>query len=128
MVAVVRRNSGDGQAQKGRSCGVCTQCCTQLEIESKPGYTTRLDNAEDIAKPAGQTCRFLGPEGCSIYEARPLLCRQFACDWLLGEKNFGPNDSPMHTGRIGVRGVTLHFQWDGQGSRRNPNQDTDRDY
>jgi hypothetical protein len=38
-----------------------------------------------------------------------LLCRQFACDWLLGGKIFGPEDSPIKTGRIGVRGVTLHF-------------------
>jgi hypothetical protein len=105
----VRRTSGDGEPQKGRSCGTCTLCCTQLEIESKPGYSTRLDTAEDIAKPAGKACSYLTAQGCSIYEARPLVCRQFACDWLLGEKKFGPQDSPMNTGRIGVRGVTLHF-------------------
>lgn len=106
----MRRTSGDGVPQKGRSCGSCTLCCTQLEIESKPGFSTRLDNAEDIAKPAGKACAYLTGRGCSIYEVRPLVCRQFACDWLLGEKKFGPEDSPMNTGRIGVRGVTLHFQ------------------
>lgn len=105
----MKRTSGDGLAQKGRSCDACTLCCTQLEIESKPGYSTRLDTAEDIAKPAGRACRYLTSEGCGIYEVRPLVCRQFACDWLLGEKNFGPSDSPLNTGRIGVRGVTLHF-------------------
>ena len=120
MVAVVRRNSGGGLPQKGRSCGSCTLCCTQLEIESEPGYSTRLDTAEDIAKPAGKACRYLQPDGCSIYEARPLVCRHFACDWLLGQKNFGAEDSPQQTGRIGVRGVTLHFHMEKEGPKGSP--------
>ncbi|MCX6127945.1 MAG: YkgJ family cysteine cluster protein [Proteobacteria bacterium] len=110
MATKIKRNTGDGIPQKGRTCGACSLCCTQLEIESKPGFTTRLDNAEDLAKPAGRMCAYLGPKGCTIYEHRPLVCRQFACDWLLGEKKFGPEDSPLETGRLGVRGVTLHFQ------------------
>ena len=109
MSGIKRRNSGNGQAQKGRVCGSCTICCTQLVIESEPGYSTRLDTAEDIARAAGQDCRYLGAQGCTIYEVRPLLCRQFACDWLLAGKGFGPDDSPLLTGKVGVRGVTLHF-------------------
>ncbi len=104
-----QRTTGEGQPRKGRSCGACTQCCIRLEIESKPGYSTRLDTGEDLAKDAGVPCVYLGPRGCSIYEVRPAVCRQFACDWVLGEKNFAATDSPLETGIIGVRGVNLHF-------------------
>ncbi len=90
--------------QRKRSCASCNLCCTHLEIESKPGYSTRLDTGEDVAKPAKAPCRFLGPNGCSIYEVRPLVCREFRCDWLLAVKGFGPLDSPDRTGVMGVRG------------------------
>jgi Fe-S-cluster containining protein len=87
-----------------RNCDSCNLCCFYLEIESKPGYSTRLDTGEDIAKPARSACRFLNDQGCSIYESRPLVCRQFRCDWLLGAKGFGPEDSPNRSGIMGVRG------------------------
>ena len=103
------KTTGDGRPRKGRSCGACTECCIRLEIESKPGFSTRLDTGEDIAKPAGVPCVYLGDAGCSIYAVRPAVCRQFACDWVLGEKNFAASDSPLETGILGVRGVTLHF-------------------
>ncbi|MFY7929993.1 MAG: YkgJ family cysteine cluster protein [Oligoflexus sp.] len=109
MSGIPRRNTGDGLAKKGRSCGTCTLCCTYLEIESKPGFSTRLDTGEDLAKPSGISCPYLGPRGCTIYDARPLVCRQFACDWLMGQKGFGPEDSPLRTGVIGVRGVNWHY-------------------
>jgi len=87
-----------------RSCATCNYCCVYLEIESKPGFSTRFDTGEDLAKPANQRCSYLGEQGCTIYEARPMVCRQFSCDWLLGVKGFGPADSPVASGVLGVRG------------------------
>lgn len=88
-----------------RSCSRCNYCCIHLEIESKPGYSTRLDTGEDIAKPAKQRCAYLAAGGCTIYDVRPLVCRQFRCDWLLGVKGFGDGDIPIDSGILGVRGV-----------------------
>lgn len=88
-----------------RHCSQCNFCCIYLEIESKPGYSTRLDTGEDIAKPAKKRCQYLGKDGCTIYEARPLVCREFRCDWLLGVKGFGDDDSPDQSGVLGVRGT-----------------------
>ncbi len=92
------------QGSTKRSCATCNYCCVYLEIESKPGYSTRIDTSEDLAKPANQACGYLGDSGCMIYEVRPLVCRQFRCDWLLGVKGFGPDDSPVLTGVLGIRG------------------------
>jgi hypothetical protein len=105
-----RRSTKTTGAKSGRTCGSCALCCTHLEIESEPGYSTLLSNGLDIAKPKGQKCRFLGPGGCTVYEVRPLVCREFACDWLLGDKNFKDSDYPLATRIIGVRGVNWHFE------------------
>lgn len=53
----------------GRTCGDCTACCTVMAID-KP----------DIQKQAGVTCRHCRG-GCTIYETRPGLCRDFHCGW-----------------------------------------------
>lgn len=90
-----------------RTCGSCTLCCTYLEIESRPGYSTRVDNGEDLARPAGTPCPYLGQSGCAIYLVRPPVCRQFLCDWLEGRKGYNHGDSPLKTGTIGVRGTTV---------------------
>ncbi|MEI8027105.1 MAG: YkgJ family cysteine cluster protein [Pseudomonadota bacterium] len=105
-----RRTTKGASARPGRSCGSCTLCCTHLDIESEPGFSTLLSDGVDIAKPKGQKCRFLGPGGCTVYEVRPLVCREFACDWLLGDKNFKESDHPLKSRIIGVRGVNWHFE------------------
>jgi Fe-S-cluster containining protein len=87
-----------------RSCGTCSACCTLLRIDSQSGYSTRLDNAEDIAKPAGERCRFLTDKGCGIYEVRPIVCRGFKCDWLQGRKGFAAQDAPPKVGYFGLKG------------------------
>ena len=89
---------------KERSCQSCIACCIVLRIESQPGYTTRYDNGEDIAKPAGVACRFLSAQGCGIYEVRPQLCRKFKCDWLQSRKNFGLEEAPSLTGTFSMNG------------------------
>ena len=95
------------QAIRKRSCGPCRACCTHLLIESKAGYSTRLDNGEDVAKPAHTPCRFLSAEGCGIYQFRPIVCRQFLCDWRQGRQGFAADSSPDRMGFIGVRGTLI---------------------
>mgnify|MGYP001551736834 CR=1 FL=1 len=53
----------------GRSCGDCTVCCTVMAID-KP----------DIQKAAGVACKFC-TGGCTIYDARTSLCRDYHCGW-----------------------------------------------
>jgi Fe-S-cluster containining protein len=68
------------------------------------GYTTRFDNGEDIAKPAGVPCRYLTNQGCGIYEVRPQLCRKFKCDWLQKRKGLRAEDAPMYIGAFFMNG------------------------
>ncbi|MCA9508430.1 MAG: YkgJ family cysteine cluster protein [Myxococcales bacterium] len=90
-----------------RSCNDCTACCKALRIDSIPGFSTRLDTGEDIAKKAGEVCVFLHKNGCSIYEVRPLVCRRFKCDWLEYRKGFADKDKPSKIGVLGVRGIKI---------------------
>ncbi len=53
-----------------RSCGDCSACCVTLDVA-------------ELQKPAHQPCKFLR-KGCSIYDARPQVCRAFDCAWLHG--------------------------------------------
>jgi hypothetical protein len=55
-----------------RQCGSCTVCCTELKIETA-----------EFRKPVNTPCRHLCGTGCSIYETRPPVCRQFLCGWRL---------------------------------------------
>ncbi len=61
-----------------RSCGKCTACCTTPTL-AVPG-----------CNPLGGVCAHLRKTsrgrrpGCSIYEDRPQLCRDYACYWRLG--------------------------------------------
>lgn len=53
----------------GRACGECTLCCSVMAID-KP----------EIQKAAGVRCRYCRG-GCTIYETRPALCREYHCGW-----------------------------------------------
>ncbi|MBP6219009.1 MAG: YkgJ family cysteine cluster protein [Oligoflexales bacterium] len=92
-----------------RACSSCKACCFVLAIDSKPGYSTRLDTEEDISKPAGVACRYLTEKACSIYEVRPKVCRAFNCDWKEKRSGYAPGDIPQHSGCIGVRGNQMFF-------------------
>jgi hypothetical protein len=62
-----------------RQCGACTVCCTELKIQTP-----------ELAKKAGTACGHLMAGGCSIYDSRPPVCRQFLCGWrLLAELDDG---------------------------------------
>lgn len=84
-----------------RSCASCSACCTTLRIDSVPGLSTRLDTGEDLAKPAGVPCKYLGDQGCGIYAVRAPVCRRFQCDWKLGLKGFPEEDPPLKVGYFG---------------------------
>jgi len=73
-------------------CGGCTACCKKQIV-----HLTGNENPADY--PKGQwvdhpldgrpiwvldhlengDCTYLGPEGCTIYENRPAMCRTFSC-------------------------------------------------
>lgn len=57
-----------------RVCGGCTACCKTPDIDTP-----------DFKKPLGIWCEHCNiGRGCKIYENRPLPCRTFVCQWLLG--------------------------------------------
>ena len=68
---------GQRAAEFGRSCSNCSLCCKLLQI-NKP---------RSIAHPAGTWCKFAEPggRGCTIWRRRqPKICREWACQWLIG--------------------------------------------
>ena len=57
----------------GRVCGTCTLCC-------------RLPDIDLFDKPANAWCRHcIDGKGCSIYDDRPSVCRDFLCLWMIEE-------------------------------------------
>jgi hypothetical protein len=71
-------------ASLGRKCGSCSLCCKVLDII-------------EMAKPAGSWCKHCKPgHGCTIYDNRPLVCRVFACQWLV-DKMFGDEWKPTRS-------------------------------
>lgn len=50
-------------------CGDCTVCCT-------------LSNVPEVNKKPGEKCKHCVNKGCSIYDKRPQVCRDFECAYL----------------------------------------------
>lgn len=70
----------------GRDCDGCTACCAFPPIHS-----------EELRKPANTLCvHCVEGAGCSVYSARPTVCRGFYCGWFflpeLGSE-WHPNNS-----------------------------------
>jgi Fe-S-cluster containining protein len=80
-------------------CGSCRACCylgvellagddvdfyvnkerVQIVDERGGAVTTKLI----LRRREDGACAYLGPDGCTIYENRPISCREFDCrDWL----------------------------------------------
>lgn len=83
---------------EGRSCGSCTLCC-------------RLPEIDHFDKPANAWCsNCIEGQGCSIYESRPEVCRDFLCLWMtqenLGEE-WDPSRSKMMVYRQGAQMTIL---------------------
>ena len=55
-------------------CGECTVCCT-------------LSVVSELNKKAGEHCFNCINNGCSIYEKRPQVCKDFECAYLQGGNN-----------------------------------------
>jgi Fe-S-cluster containining protein len=57
----------------GRSCGECSLCCKLPPIDTP-----------ELQKQANTWCPHCRPGkgGCSDYETRPTLCRNYRCLWL----------------------------------------------
>lgn len=71
-------------------CGTCTACCKVFAIP-------------EIEKPAGDWCKHCAVgSGCKIYEARPPMCRQFECLWLLTQKQPNPMGPALRPDRSKV--------------------------
>lgn len=65
-----------------RDCGDCTECCTWLS-----------GNAYGYEFGCGKSCKFLCSSGCSVYDDRPMVCKNYYCAWsqeLIDEK-YKPN-------------------------------------
>lgn len=73
-------------AALGKVCGACTMCCSALEIV-------------ELAKDAGPLCGNSCGSACSIYAARPQVCRDFECEWLT-RRDLPPHFRPDRTGVI----------------------------
>ena len=58
--------------KRNRECGACRECCTGTLQADIYGY----------AMDKGRPCQFLGGEGCTIYQKRPQLCKDYKCHWL----------------------------------------------
>jgi hypothetical protein len=68
-----------GPNVRGRMCGSCTACCTQVPVQRLPWGD----------KPANVRCPKLCSRGCSIYARRPEPCRYWSCRWLFDETTKG---------------------------------------
>lgn len=63
-----------GPLAPNRECGGCTVCCEALTI-----------NVPELKKLPGILCKNCKEGGCSIYEARPEVCRKWYCGWRMLE-------------------------------------------
>ncbi len=74
-------------------CGACSRCCHNYLIRVNPYEVLRLAQHLDLSTTAfieeyvtpetalvhkpDDSCIFLGPHGCSVHSARPLVCRLY---------------------------------------------------
>jgi hypothetical protein len=82
-------------------CNGCRACCLNEHIQIMPEegddpalYETEHKGGKIYIRPiAGKkACRYLGPQGCTIYDKRPRLCRAFDCRvYMLNKLGSLPN-------------------------------------
>ena len=78
-----------GPASSSVPCGSCTLCCHGKVFlsadEDANGLPTTLDVRVDgkrlrrLLTIADGSCVHLGPDGCTVYDRRPRICRAFDC-------------------------------------------------
>lgn len=57
-----------------RECGDCTVCCDGTLKITVYGHDVH----------ASKPCFFMKQGGCSIYENRPQVCKEYHCEWVSG--------------------------------------------
>ncbi|QYO75388.1 YkgJ family cysteine cluster protein [Devosia salina] len=73
----------------GRDCEGCTACCSFPPI-----------HAPELQKPANTLCgHCVAGQGCTVYEARPTVCRGFFCGWFFLPE-LGPEWHPRQSGVV----------------------------
>jgi len=70
-------------------CGTCTLCCYGQDVVLLAGDDATLDavpaniigvgRVRVLRRRSDGACVYLGPDGCTIYERRPHVCRIFDC-------------------------------------------------
>lgn len=63
------------------TCDGCYECCELFEVKSSKTKTIEIIN---IDKPAGILCEHCN-SGCTVYETRPKICRDFVCAYIQQE-------------------------------------------
>jgi hypothetical protein len=83
MVPVMSSETKMSTPVPGRSCGDCSLCC-------------KLAKVDELDKPSGVWCRHCAPGrgGCTIYETRPPVCRNYFCSWIV-DSRVGPEWYPL---------------------------------
>jgi hypothetical protein len=76
----MKRLSSGRKFEMDNHCGTCTACCRVFAIP-------------EFNKSAGKWCDHCNiGVGCNIYDARPNICRDFQCLWLLSQEQDNPNE------------------------------------
>lgn len=68
------------------NCGGCTACCRATpslilhpEMGDDPTAYVTTPDGKRLAPDGSGACRYVGPEGCTIYDKRPASCRLLDC-------------------------------------------------
>ena len=82
-------------------CGHCRACCESLGFTHKGYeliYPPIVEQRDEIARegiefPFGSVCNKVCETGCSIYESRPQICKDFECSFYKLElpEKYRPN-------------------------------------
>jgi hypothetical protein len=75
------------QDRTGRACDGCTACCFVMGVAEVP-------------TPFYTPCPHVCAAGCDVYGKHPGACRDFYCEWLVGE--LGHDDRPDRLGLLFV--------------------------
>ena len=72
-------------------CTDCFECCRFFKIPLSPYEMTFIEHEEDkdgmvhVKQKADGSCIYLKDGKCSIYNKRPMACREYSCvgDWRI---------------------------------------------
>lgn len=68
-----------------KNCGPCNSCCSVFAIKDE----TFADGSPFPNKERLELCKFSDSnKGCSVYENRPLMCKQYECGWKIDDGRF----------------------------------------